>query len=133
MKQLKRTGVYQASNVSYDPKTKTAFSYRWWQFCGVINGLTVFNHHRYSPSTGQQQQKVRGLMYRLGHTVDVWIKCRTGLQGATFKTDCILYARKSVERLEAKNKKGRSGSWAYALRCQQISSFQEQIKWAETL
>lgn len=62
MRRLKRTGVYTASNVTYDPLRQEAVSYGWWHFVRRIEGVLVFNAHRYSVTTAAHQRKVRAVM-----------------------------------------------------------------------
>ena len=80
MKLMKRTGIYKASNVSFDPTKISAYSYAWWKFVGVVEGKVIFNNFRYSPSTGKHQYKVRSLLEELGIKIDMHIPLRRGLQ-----------------------------------------------------
>lgn len=81
MKLMKRTGIYKASNSSFDPKEIKALSYNWWVFVKVINGLTVFNEHRYSVTTSKHQRDVRRLMGELGIKIDLTVSCVESLAG----------------------------------------------------
>lgn len=82
MKYMKRSGLYQASNynVTFDPKTTKAYSYKWWAFVAVVDGLVVFNNFRYSVSTSKHQSKIRGLLNTLGIKIDVEMPIPKGLQ-----------------------------------------------------
>lgn len=82
MKFMKRANIYQASNynVTYDPTTTEARSYRWWAFVKVIEGKIIFNSHRYSVSTSKHQSKVRSLMSQLNVHIDMFVDLRSGLQ-----------------------------------------------------
>lgn len=80
MKLMKRSCLYQASNVTFNPETIRAYSYNWWRFVDVIDGLVVFNDYRYSATTSKHQSKVRGLMEDLGIRIDLFISSPRGLQ-----------------------------------------------------
>lgn len=77
LKFKKRSGLYTNSTkrVSYNPTTKTAFSYGW-QFVDVVKGLVFFNSFSYSSTTNRHQRDVRNTMRNLGHdinyTVSYW-------------------------------------------------------------
>jgi hypothetical protein len=66
-------GVYFASNVTFDARTTTAYSYGWWCFVRIIDGQVVFNRYPYSPTTCRHQSKVQYLMDSLGIKVDKWV------------------------------------------------------------
>ncbi len=84
MKFMKRKGVYQASNynVTFDPKTCSAFSYSWWKFVGIVEGKVVFNNFRYSNTTSKHQSKVRSLLKDLGIKIDIEMPLPKGLPGS---------------------------------------------------
>jgi hypothetical protein len=79
---MKRKNIYQASkyNVTFDPTKTEAWSYKWWKFVSVQNGLVVFNTYRYSVSTSKHQSKVRTLLSALGIKIDLAVECSEGLQ-----------------------------------------------------
>lgn len=81
MKYYSRLGLYKAPNVTFNPKTKQAYSYRWWRFVDVINGAVVFNEYRYSNSTSGHQSKVRRTMEALGIKIDLYVSVPSGLDG----------------------------------------------------
>jgi hypothetical protein len=76
MKYNKRSGLYQASNVTFDPITKKSLSYNWWAFTLVIEGKLIFNDWQYSSTTRKHQCKVKALLASLGIKIDqvVYIK-----------------------------------------------------------
>jgi len=78
---MKRANIYQASNynVTFNPTTMEAHSYRWWRFVAKIEGLVVFNPHRYSVTTSKHQQKVRSLMDSLGIGIDLELPLQQGI------------------------------------------------------
>lgn len=80
MKHFVRSNMYKASNVTFDPKTKTAISYGWWHFVRVIRGKVVFNAHPYSITTQGHQIKVRSLMRKLRIKVDVEVSFPSSLK-----------------------------------------------------
>lgn len=79
MKQLKKSGVYQASNVTFDPSQIEARSYKWWVFVKVIGGKVVFNEYPYSNTTRRHQAKVKTLMNDLGIKIDYVVSTRESL------------------------------------------------------
>jgi hypothetical protein len=79
MKQLK-SGIYKASNVTFDPSTLSAYSYKWWRFVAIIDGLVVFNNYKYSPTTGRHQYKVRSLLNELGIKIDIEMPLPRGIR-----------------------------------------------------
>lgn len=86
---MKRTNIYKANNVTFNPTTLDAFSYDWWQFVGVVEGKVIFNNYNYSPTTRKHQHKVRRLLNELGIKIDIEMPIPSGLpkshiQGAVF-------------------------------------------------
>ena len=102
MKQLKRTGVYKASNVEFNPITISAYSYDHWKFVSVINGLVVFNGYRYSSTTARHQAKVMHLMVSLGIKIDLHIETRYSLATSYALDDAYDVVSKQVQELEDK-------------------------------
>lgn len=80
MRYYKRLKKYKASNVEFDCKTETAYSYGWWQFVKRIKGKLIFNNFRYSPSTCRHQLKISRLLGELGLKIDYVIGAPAGLQ-----------------------------------------------------
>lgn len=58
MKYYKRLELFKASNVTYNPLTKEAYSYNWWQFSRKVGNKILFNYTTYSNSTSKHQSKV---------------------------------------------------------------------------
>lgn len=85
MKHMKRENFYKASNVTFNPTTIEAYSYRWWRFVKVIDGLVVFNNYRYSNSTAKHQYKVCRLMEQLGIKIDLHVQVRESLIDQTIE------------------------------------------------
>lgn len=81
MKYFKRLGKYKASNVSFSPSAKAAYSYGWWQFVKEVNGTLVFNDYNYSPSTCKHQAKVRSLLRELGLEIGLTVETCSDLNG----------------------------------------------------
>ncbi len=116
MKYMKRAGIYQASNynVTFNPKTLEAYSYRWWKFVARIEGKVIFNNYRYSVSTGKHQRKVRSLLEELGVKVDLFLPLPQGINSSSL-ADLIVTAeeylcdqigREELKR-QARNEKAR--------------------------
>lgn len=79
MKFYKRLDLYKASNVTFNPVTKEAFSFQWWKFTKVIDNKLVFNSYSYSSSTCKHQYKVRDVLRHLNLTVSCNIEAPDGL------------------------------------------------------
>lgn len=104
MKLKKRTGIYQSSNVTFNPETLEAYSYKWWLFVKNFNGIVVFNNYSYSMSTCRHQSKVRELLNRLGVQVHVTIEAPKGLQDLEVAEKHYKFKIESL--YEQMNKKG---------------------------
>lgn len=98
MKFMKRTKIYKASNVTFNPETIQAFSYNWWCFVREIQGKIVFNNYSYSPSTTRHQYKVCQLLRELNIHIDLEVDMKESLNELTFNAHALesLY-RESVE------------------------------------
>lgn len=118
---MKRARVYQGANVTYNPETKTAPSYGWWEFVKEIGGKVFFNSYHYSQTTCRHQGKVRDLLSLLGVGIDFEVKAPEGLQDPT---NAIEYMEGEVLRLHRENNKGRPESRAYAWRTEQMQELQ---------
>lgn len=95
MKYMKRAGVYKASNVTFNPETFNAYSYTWWRFVAKVDGVIIFNNHRYSPSTGKHQHKVRSLLIDLGVKVDITAPFPNGIREDSLES-IILQAEENL-------------------------------------
>ena len=62
MRYRKRTNDYVGSNFYFDPKTKHATSYEWYDLVKEINGVVILNDYSYSSSTCKHIEKVRNLL-----------------------------------------------------------------------
>lgn len=83
MKYMKRSNTYQASNVTFNVDTCSAYSYGWWAFVKRIKGKVIFNAYQYSNSTTKHQYKVRSLLQDLGIRIDREVQVKRGLQNIT--------------------------------------------------
>lgn len=101
MKQLKKSGIYKAANVTFNPETNEAYSYAWWRFVGVVNGRVIFNNYRYSVTTAKHQSKVRSLMAQLGIEIDHEFACPKGLQNAYWAESSFEHYAREMVRLES--------------------------------
>lgn len=99
MKQLKRSGIYKAANVNFDPARMTAFSYDWWQFVAKVRGKIVFNEYGYSNSTRKHQSKVRSVMRELGIEPDLYVSFRANMAGMGMSD--IRAAHKAQQKADA--------------------------------
>lgn len=97
MKLMKRSGIYQASNwnVTFNPATKEAYSYKWWKFVAIVEGKLVFNDYRYSNSTSKHQSKVLGLLNDLGIKIDLSLPIPKGIESRSL-SELILIGEETV-------------------------------------
>jgi hypothetical protein len=100
MKFFKRANLYKASNVTFNPDTCEARSYEWWAFTKTINGVLVFNDHRYSVSTAKHQSKVRALLRDLGHDIGLVVDARCGLQNDEWKSQAVDSISHEIESIK---------------------------------
>lgn len=111
MKLMKRSGLYQASNynVTFNPETLEAYSYKWWRFVAKVDGKILFNEYRYSNSTSKHQSKVRALLEDLGIKIDVTLQLPRGIRHdqtlqelyiEAEETLCDLYLKEQVKKQE---------------------------------
>lgn len=71
-----RNGTY---NNEYFPSKLEAFSYGWWRYLQVINGILVFNNYSYSVSTNKHQ---RDLLQHIGYNApQIFVRDRESLNG----------------------------------------------------
>jgi hypothetical protein len=101
MKLFITKNTYKASNVSLtvsdDLERAEAYSYQWWRFVATDSvGNIVFNHYKYSVSTGKHQRDVASLLDRLGVQVNLHLY-NTGLSLDDLK-DAITDEIKGLER-----------------------------------
>jgi len=59
LKFYRRLNLYKASNLVYNPVTKIALSYNWYQIYKVINGIRCLNTYNYSATTVKHISKMR--------------------------------------------------------------------------
>lgn len=100
MKFIKKRNQYEASNVTCNLKTMQAYSYGWWLFLTVHNGKVIFNEHRFSPSTGKQQSKVRSLLAKNGVKIDLYVNTRVSLSSINIAlTDAIIRLKEEKQEI----------------------------------
>lgn len=107
MKHYKKTNLYKASNVTFDPTKIEAISYNWWLFVKRIKGKTVFNSYRYSVSTSKHQSKVRSLMSQLGIKIDRYVEIRDGLQYISTLTELNKKHNETLKRIAEREEEKR--------------------------
>ena len=71
MKYMKRAKIYKSNNVTFNPETCEAHSYKWWKFVHRVDGVVIFNNHNYSNTTSKHQSKVRSLLNELNIKIDI--------------------------------------------------------------
>lgn len=108
MKHFKRSNMYKASNVTFNPETNRAHSYDWWCFVREFNGKIVFNNYNYSNTTRKHQGKVRQLLRELGINIDLVIECPQSLNDSDISSFVKSYYSKEIVKLEKAIAKPRS-------------------------
>jgi hypothetical protein len=101
MKFSKKRGQYEASNVSFNAETLEAFSYSWWKFVSVVNGVLVFNNYYYSSSTGKHQRKVRNLLETLGIKPQLVIRRSNKSLGVDSLQEEIISTKAEIKEIKA--------------------------------
>jgi hypothetical protein len=107
MKHYKKTNLYKASNVTFDPIKMEATSYNWWLFVKRIKGKTVFNSYRYSVSTSKHQSKVRSLMSQLGIRIDRYVQVADGIQYISTLTELNKKHNETLKRIAEREEEKR--------------------------
>lgn len=102
-----RKGIYEASNVSLDPKSLDAHSYNWWRFCARIKGKVVFNDYPYSVSTRRHQHKVLNTLEAIGIKPEVFVSVRSSLNLDSLN-EGALNAQIALDRANGKRIRARS-------------------------
>jgi hypothetical protein len=97
-KKMKRSGMYQASNNTFDPKTCEAHSYRHWLYVRKIRGKVVFNAYRYSSSTSAHQSAMRALLKEL--KIKIHLEVETGESLTRFEETALPYLYKKLFEIE---------------------------------
>jgi hypothetical protein len=110
MRYYPRLKLYKAMNVTFDPVTMDARSYKWWRFVKPIGSNLVFNHYRYSVTTSIHQREVIQVLESLGVEYKSMLVVHSvkSLDDKDWIKDCL--ARYEAERaaLLAEVKKPRS-------------------------
>lgn len=96
MKLMKRTNMYKSPNVTFNPTTLDAYSYAWWRFVAVVDGLVIFNNYNYSSTTTRHQYKVRALLNELGIKIDLEMPLAKGIHKDVSLQDLILEAEETL-------------------------------------
>jgi hypothetical protein len=130
MHYCKRTNLYCASNVTFNPKTKSALSYGWWEFVKEIDGKLIYNDYFYSNPTAKQKCKVLGLLAILGLEIDIVIKAPGGLQRLDL---AIAYYKEQILSLEELIAKPRTHKHKNEERRKLIYGYKGTIKTIEEL
>lgn len=108
MKHFKRLNLFKASNVTFNPENKEAYSYGCWLFTKVINGKLVFNNYAFSSTTQRHQSKVRSLLSDLNISIDFEIECPKGLHSIDAGQSVDMYYSNMIKRLKEEIAKPRS-------------------------
>lgn len=125
MKYYKRSGMYKASNVSFNPETYEAYSYDWWLFVCKIGDCIVFNNYNYSNTTSKHQSKLRSLLDELGIKITCTIESPKGLQDLQSTID---YYEVVIANLHAAIDKPRSHKSTNLKRQKQVQHYQQKIE-----
>ncbi len=96
MKQLKHSGIWKATNVTFDPSSCNAYSYVWWRFVARIEGKVLFNNYRYSVTTAKHQRKVADLLEQLGIKVDVTMPLPRGIRADQSYAEMVVEAEEQL-------------------------------------
>lgn len=107
----KKTNMYTNStgSLTFDPVTKNAYSYKWWRFVAVVEGVVIFNNYSYSSSTSKHQYKMRSLLEQLGIKVDIYAPFSKGIPVGNLESVfqeaeenlCDLFLREESKKIRA--------------------------------
>lgn len=78
--QPKKNRLKYGNNNYFDLDTLQAVSYGWWVYFRFIDGIAVFNKHRYSATTSKHQSYMNGLLSDIKIYIDVRIDTRANIQ-----------------------------------------------------
>lgn len=126
MKKFTKLNQFKASNVMYDIGTKRAYSYGWWRFVDVVDGVRIFNTHSYSVSTVKHQSKVKALLHNLGLSIDVYVDSRSGLQSNNWKVEAVDSINYEISEIQDKLNNKRRHKRLDAERMQSLGQLKEQ-------
>lgn len=90
-----RLKIWKSGSVQYDPATGEGYSYNWC-FVRRINGKTVFNDFRYSPTTTRHQWAMRGLLKQLGVKIDLTVNCHASLTSSNAGPEALDHALRTA-------------------------------------
>lgn len=101
MKYFKRLKVYKNYNGNnyYDPEKQEAYSYKWWRYLQVIEGVLVFNNYSYSPATSSHQSALKSILDNKGYTT---IYTHASLNGISSIKNYINILTEEVAALDEK-------------------------------
>ncbi len=96
---IKRNCLVSTKNC-LDLNTLVATSYDWWQYFRIIDGIAVFNEHRYSVTTAKHQRDMEYLLNKLGIRIDVYVNTRQSLGGWSLTDVLECLGKQLVEQQE---------------------------------
>jgi len=102
MKYFKRAAIYKNynGNNEFNPEKVEAYSYRWWKYVTVVDGLVLFNNYYYSPTTCKHQHETRRLMEELGIQIDLTLEVPCGFQDANWIEETAKHYQNKIDELD---------------------------------
>ena len=125
MKYYSRLKLYKAPNLVFNPATKKAYSYKWYELVSVINGKLVLNTYRYSNTTARHYREVSCLLDKLGINIDMRIEAPKGLQNLESAKDHYLWL---INELNSEINNPRSQKSKNIERKKQVKEYERIIK-----
>lgn len=126
MKYYSRLDVYRTSNNEVSLTSQRAYSYGWWKYWTVDNGISIFNNTYYSQSTCKHQREALKLIREpdliLYHTKESLGNPAKALQN---EVDGMQY---EIRQLEKAITRPRSHKAKNEERYQKIKEYQERIE-----
>lgn len=104
MKYNSKSGIYKASNLTFDPSQMKSYSYDWYELFSRIGQLNVMNDYNYSSTTVKHKYKLRELLRQLGIDIHASIEAPKGLQD--LDSSIALYNKRITDLYAAMEKKG---------------------------
>lgn len=126
-----RLNLYKSSTGSlvYNPVTRIATSYRWYEIFKVINGIKCLNVHSYSTTTAKHVSKLRCFLNPWRNDT-FYFEAPRGLQDLNY---AIEYYNRKIVTLKNKMMMPRTHKAKNEERSIEIENHQETIKRIESL
>ena len=129
MKYYSRLDVYRTSNNEVSITQQYAYSYGWWKYWTVDNGISIFNNTYYSQSTCKHQREALALIREpdliLYHTKANLTRPDEALKA---EIECIDYEIKQLENAITKPRSRKSTNERRRAEIDQLNAHKKEVK-----